>query len=132
MVVVVLLLLGEAGARARLAVDRGARPVAIEVLRRTWGGIQAWRALGTAHVWHARRLGGLLWRRGQAWAALGSAARHDAAEEVAGAVANLGRLGLRRAGVVLGTLAGPAAGLELALQLHDALFHPGRAPCQCT
>ena len=56
----------------------------------------------------------VLRRRGKAGAALVGAASHYAAEEVAGSMADLGRLRLRGA-VVVRALAGAAALLDLAL-----------------
>ena len=61
--------------------------------------------------------------RGKARAALVGAASHYAAEEVAGSMADLGRLRLRGA-VVVGALAGAAALLDFALELSDAVFIP--------
>jgi hypothetical protein len=59
-------------------------------------------------------LGRFLGRRSQSRAALRSAASHYAAKEVARSMADLGRLGLRRA-VVLRVLAGAAASFDFAL-----------------
>jgi hypothetical protein len=72
---------------------------------------------------HALLLLGLLRGRGEARTTLRGAAGHDAAEEVAGAVANLRglRLGLRRA-VVLAVLSGAATLLDLALKLGNAVL----------
>lgn len=64
--------------------------------------------------WHALRLRGFLWRGCQPRTALSRASCHDAAEEVAWSVANLGRLWL---GVVLRALGGTAAGFNFALEL---------------
>ena len=61
--------------------------------------------------------------RGKARAALVGAASHYAAEEIAGSMADLGRLRLRGA-VVVGALAGAAALLDFALELSNAVFIP--------
>jgi hypothetical protein len=84
-------------------------------------GVEAGRALGTQVRWHALRLLRLLRGRRQPGATLSSASGHDTAEEVARAMANRGRLWLRRA-VVLRVLAGAAAGLEFALELCDPVL----------
>jgi hypothetical protein len=74
---------------------------------------------------HALGRVGVLGRGSESGAALVGATGHDAAEEVAGAVANLGGLGLGGA-VVVGALAGAAALFEFALELGDAVLVPAR------
>lgn len=72
---------------------------------------------------HALGLLGLLWRRRETGAALGSAAGHDTAKEVARPVANLWGLGLGRA-MVLRVLAWAAAGLDFTFKLGYAVLVP--------
>lgn len=71
---------------------------------------------------------GLLRRRSQTRTAL-VVASHDAAEEIAGPVANGGRRGLRGA-VVLRVLAGATASFEFAVQAGNLiLVSRGRQDC---
>jgi len=69
---------------------------------------------------HALRLLRLLWRRRQSGTALSGATCHDATEQVAGSMANLGWLRLGRA-----MLAGAATGLQFALELCDPVIVSG-------
>jgi hypothetical protein len=71
--------------------------------------------------WHTLRLLRLLRRRCQARTTLSCTTSHYSTEEVAGPVANLGRLGLGRA-VVLRILAGTTAGLDFALKLRNPVL----------
>lgn len=99
----------------KLTVDGWAGLVATKMLWWAWGRVQSWWALRAAELWwHAMSLWWFLWRRCQSRATLGSATRHDAAKEVAGSMANLWWLRLRRA-VVLRVLAGSAASLNFTL-----------------
>lgn len=70
--------------------------------------------------WEASRLLRLLLGRGQTRTAL-AVARHDAAEQVAGSMADRWRRRLGRT-VVLRVLAGPTAGLKLALQARNLIL----------
>lgn len=97
--------------------------VATKVLGRSRRRVEAWWTLRTAAEvwWHTLRLLGLLGRRRKTGAALGSAAGHYAAEEIAGTVADLRWLRSRRA-AVLGILAGAAAGFQIALKMRNPLL----------
>ena len=108
-----------------LTVCRRARRVPTKVLWRARRRIQTWRALRSTSQLGGHAMGriAVLRRRGKAGAALVGAASHYAAEEVAGSMADLGRLWLRGA-VVVRALAGAAALLDLALELSDAVFIP--------
>ena len=75
---------------------------------------------------HALGLLRLLWRGRETRSALGSTTGHDPAKEIAGSVANLRGLRLRRT-VMLRVLAGAAASLDFALQLGDAILVPAEA-----
>ena len=72
--------------------------------------------------WKTAWLLRLLWRWGQAGSTLGIAS-HDAAKEVAGAMANGRGLWLRRP-VMLRVLAGPAAGFEFTAEASILIFQP--------
>jgi hypothetical protein len=109
-----------------LTVTAGTRLVAPEVLWRPWcRRVETWWALWAEVRWHARRLRRLLRWRSQTWATLRSASGHYSTEQVAGAVANLRRLGLRRA-AVLRALAGTATGLDFALELQNSVLVSNR------
>jgi hypothetical protein len=74
---------------------------------------------------HALRLLRLLWRRSQTRTALGRTASHYSTEEVAGSMANLRRLGLRRA---VRVLAGATTGFYFALELRNTVFVSRQQP----
>jgi hypothetical protein len=78
-----------------------ARLVATKVLWWSRGRVQSWRALRTTKLWcHAVARWRLLGRRRQSRTTLRSTACHYSTKEVARSMADLGRLGLRRAVVL--------------------------------
>lgn len=100
----------------KLTVSRRSRLVPTEVLWRAWRRVESWRALrATTELWrHAVRRIAVLRRRSKSWSTLIGTARHYAAEEIAGSMTDLGRLGLRGA-VVVRALARATALLKFAL-----------------
>lgn len=109
-----------------LTVSRRSRLVPTEVLRRARCRVESWRALrATTKLWrHAVGRIAVLRRRSESRPTLIGAARHYATEEIAGSMANLGRLGLRGT-VVVRALAGATALLQFALELGDSVLVSG-------
>jgi hypothetical protein len=106
-----------------IPVSRRSRLVPTEVLWRAWRRVEPRRTLrATTKLWrHPVRRIAVLRRRSESRTTLVGAASHYAAEEIAGSVANLGRLRLRGA-VVVRALAGATALLKFALELGDSVL----------
>jgi hypothetical protein len=105
----------------RLTIDRRrpTRLISTKVLGRTRCRVETWGTLRTQVRRHTLRLLRLLRRRCQTGATLSGTASHDSTEEVARSMANLRRLGLRRA---MRVLAGATAGFYFALELRNAVL----------